>query len=124
MPATLSAAKECLQDTPDAAFVASCLTGYRIARAQSRYGGVEQRWLIVESQKRKASDLEHLSQQVAKQHKMAQSQLKQLSRGGFACEADARTAAIQLEKSWRYHQLAVVNILEQASKTKRGRPRS
>ncbi len=123
VPTTLSEAKERLQDTPEAAFVASCLSGYRIARAESHYGGVEQRWLIVESEKRKASDLEHLSQQVAKQHKMAQSQLNQLSRRGFACEADARSAAIQLEKFWRYHQLAQVNILEQASKTKRGRPR-
>ncbi len=124
VPATLSEVKERLQDTTDEAFVASQMAGYRIAPAQSQYAGVEQRWLVVESEARKASDLKHLGEQVAKQHKVVQSQLNQLSREGFACEADARSAASQLEKSWHYHRLAQVSVVEQVTKAKRGRPRN
>lgn len=123
VPATLNEAKEHLQNTRDEAFVRSALSGYRIARTQSHYAGVEQRWLIVESAKRQASDLDHLHQQVAKQQKVAQRQLQQLSRQAFACQADARSAAIQLEQSWRYHCLSQVNVMEQTVKAKRGRPR-
>ncbi|MBD1831100.1 hypothetical protein H6F61_00010 [Cyanobacteria bacterium FACHB-472] len=67
----MSEAKERLQETPHSAFVASCLAGYRIARSESEYGGVKQRWLTIESEKRKASDLEQLTEQVAKQHKFS-----------------------------------------------------
>lgn len=123
VPGTLSEAKERLQETPHSAFVASCLAGYRIARSESEYGGVKQRWLTIESEKRKASDLEQLSEQVAKQHKVVQSQLNWLSRQAFACEADARSASTQLEKAWRYHLLAQVSVIEQVSQAKRGRPR-
>lgn len=94
-----------------------------MARTQSQYGEVEQRWLVVKSEKRKASDLEHLNEQVAKRQKTAQSQLNQLSRQAFACAADARSAATQLAQSWRYHRFEQVNVLEQAPKAKRGRPR-
>lgn len=83
---------------------------------------MKQRWLVVESEQRQASDLKHLQEQVAKQRKVAQSQLNQLSRQGFACEADARAAATQLEKSWRYYCLASVTVTEQPPKSKRGRP--
>lgn len=123
VPATLNEAKEHLQDTSDAAFVASRIAGYRIASVESEYGGMKQRWLGVESEKRKASDLQQLSEQVAKGQKAAQSQLNQLSRQAFACEADARSAASQLAKSWRYQCLEQVQVIEPAPKGRRGRPR-
>lgn len=123
VPATLNEAKEHLQDTSDAAFVASRIAGYRIASVESEYGGMKQRWLVVESEKRKASDLQQLSEQVAKGQKAAQSQLNQLSRQAFACEADARSAASQLAKSWRYQCLEQVQVIEPAPKGRRGRPR-
>ncbi|MBD2005254.1 MULTISPECIES: IS1634 family transposase [Cyanophyceae] len=123
VPATLSQAKERLQGTPAEAFVASRMSGYRMARTQSQYAGVEQRWLVVESEARKASDLQHLGEQVAKHYQRVQSQLNQLSRQAFACEADARGAANQLEKAWRYHCFTQVNVIERVPKAKRGRPR-
>jgi hypothetical protein len=36
----------------------SSLKGYRVAERHNHYGGVEQRWLIVESQQRKQADIQ------------------------------------------------------------------
>lgn len=50
VPATLTQAKQLLQAGAELEWVTSSLEGYRIAQQHSNYGGIEQRWLIVESQ--------------------------------------------------------------------------
>jgi len=47
----LTAAKTLLENMPEEAFNDSVISGYRIAPCCSEYGGVRQRWLVVESQK-------------------------------------------------------------------------
>lgn len=123
VPATLNEAKMRLHNTSDEALVPSGMHGYQIARVESKYGGVKQRWLIVESEKRKTADLEHLNKQIVKQQKVAQAQLLKLSRQAFACDIDAHSAATQLAQSWRYHCLASVSVSQQTHNTRRGRPR-
>jgi len=53
VPGTLTAAKTLLENMPEEAFNDSVISGYRIAPCCSEYGGVRQRWLVVESQARK-----------------------------------------------------------------------
>jgi hypothetical protein len=65
MPAKLAAAQLLLENMSDEAFVASKLMGYRMAECCSNYGGVKQRWLIVESEARKEADLKRLSSEAA-----------------------------------------------------------
>jgi hypothetical protein len=48
-----------------------------------------QRWLVVQSQERRESDLGKLSQRITKAESKAVQDLKKLSPGKFACEADA-----------------------------------
>ena len=52
VPATLSQAKELISELPDVALRDSTLTGYRIGSCCSNYGGIRQKWLVVESEKR------------------------------------------------------------------------
>lgn len=92
VPATLKAAQFLLENMSQEAFVQSAVTGYQIAECCSDYAGVKQRWLVVESEARKA-DLKQLEQRLAKQLEKAQSQLRQLSQQEFACAADAIKAA-------------------------------
>ena len=49
VPVTLKEAKALLEHAEAAAFSPSSLTGYRISERTSDYGGVKQRWLIIES---------------------------------------------------------------------------
>lgn len=96
VPRSLKAAKILAESLEDEAFEVSKVPGYRIASCCSDYGGVAQRWLIIESEKRRASDIEQLEKQLTKQLKVAQSDLKSLMQQDFACAADANKAAEQL----------------------------
>lgn len=119
VPATLAQAKEGLQNTPDDAWVATELTGYRVAGFTCEFGGIDQRWLVVESEARQASDLKQLGKQITKQQQTATAQLRKLSRQRFACAADALAAARELDSTWRYHRLAQVTVVEHPLKAKR-----
>ena len=65
--ATLTAAKELLEKNSIDAFVPSKIPGYRIATCCNDSGGVRQRWLVIESEARKESDLKQLEKQTSDQ---------------------------------------------------------
>ena len=65
--ATLTAAKELLEKNSIDAFVPSKIPGYRIAPCCNDSGGVGQRWLVIESEARKESDLKQLEKQTSDQ---------------------------------------------------------
>ena len=50
VPGTLAIAQLLLENIPKEAFLSSAVTGYRQSECCSNYGGVKQRWLIVESE--------------------------------------------------------------------------
>jgi transposase len=106
VPATLAAAKLLLENTYIEAFVDSTLAGYRIAPNCSNYGGVQQRWLVVESQARKEADLKQLEKRLAKQLSKAESELRQLCKQEFACSKDAQIAAERISRKFPLHQIA------------------
>lgn len=72
MPATNAAAQVLLENIRGEAFVASALKGYQIAECCSNYGGVNQRWLMVESEARTEADIKQLEKRLAKQLSKAQ----------------------------------------------------
>ena len=86
VPATLTSAKQLLLDIEPDAFVARKLPGYKIAACGNTYAGIQQRWLVIESQARLESDKKQLAKPVAKQLAFATTELKQLSSQQFACQ--------------------------------------
>ncbi|NRB07595.1 MAG: IS1634 family transposase, partial [Richelia sp.] len=70
------------------------------------YGGVRQRWLVIESEARKESDLQQLEKRLTKKYTQAQSQLRKLCQHEFPCAEDAFNAAKLLESQLSFHQLA------------------
>jgi transposase len=65
---------------------------------EKTYGGIPQRWLVVQSEKRRASDLEKIEKKLEKENTEVQKKLRQLSRETFACIPDAKKAAQKLFK--------------------------
>ena len=121
VPATIKSAQELL--TLDSSiFQDSQITGYRLAEVGNYYGNIKQRWLIVESEARRLSDLKQLEKRVSKHLTSAQSQLKRLSQQQFACEADALKAANRLEAQLAFHQLDGLQIVLESSYSQAGRP--
>ncbi len=110
VPLTLSQAKQLIEQLNSKDFVESTIAGYRWAAHTSNYGGVSQRWLIVESESRRISDLRQLEKNITKAHQEAKKKLRELAAQEFACEPDARAAANRLSKQLKYHNLTQIQI--------------
>ncbi|MEW6499713.1 MAG: IS1634 family transposase, partial [Cyanobacteriota bacterium] len=119
VPLTVKQAKELVSQLKAEAFTESTIAGYRWSQHQSHYGGIEQRWLVVESKERQESDLKRLEKNLDKAQTEATRQLRELSRQSFACVADALKAAHKLSKKLKYHQLVAIDTQEIQSKSTR-----
>lgn len=122
VPLTLTQANELLSQVDESAFGQSALAGYRIAEVCCSYGDIGQRWLVVESAQRLASDLKQLEKRLAKSTAQVQRQLDQLTRQSFACEADAQQALEAFRKTLNQHRLSGESIVKQAHYDQPGRP--
>ncbi|MEM6613496.1 MAG: IS1634 family transposase [Cyanobacteria bacterium P01_C01_bin.72] len=130
VPRSIKTAKILAESIKDEVFVQSEILGYRIASCGCDYGGVRQRWLVIESEKRRDSDLKQLEKRLTKQLKIAASKLKSLMKQDFACPkgyrsayaADAKQAAGNLSRSLKYHCLESVEIKQIPHYSKAGRP--
>jgi transposase len=123
VPLTIKEAGQALLAIEPDEWINTSLDGYRIAERNSQYAGVEQRWLIVESEPRKKSDIIQLHKKVAKQQQQLEVKLRQLSSLTFACQPDAQTAVEKFANSLKYHCLQDIKFIEQAHYPKSGRPR-
>ncbi len=112
VPLKIKLAQELVANLPDSEFTKSKLVGYSWAAKEQTYGGIKQRWLVVESQERRESDLRKLSQKISKSATKLNSELGKLSQDRFACKADAVKALTHLSKSFKYHQIEPKEVRE------------
>jgi transposase len=122
VPATIAEAQQLMQTLPQEMFASSSLDNYAIAEVCSLYAGVPQRWLVVQSQKRKQADLKQLNRRVETVKTEKVKALKELSTHPFACEADALDAANAFAQKLSYHRLDGIEILKTPHYQKPGRP--
>ena len=122
IPRSIKTAKILAESMEDEVLVESKIPGYRIGSCCCDYGQVRQRWLVIESEKRRDSDFKRLEKQLIKQRKIANSELKSLMKQDFACVADAKQAADKLSRTWKYHCLESVAIETHPHYNKAGRP--
>jgi len=118
VPLSIKAAKLLISTIPESELIDSTIPGYKLASKTENYAGIEQRWLVVQSQERRESDLRKLTQKVIKAESKAVQDLKKLSQEEFACEADAIKALSKLSKQFKYHQINVSIVTQIKSKTK------
>jgi transposase len=123
VPKTIERARQLLTGLQSAEFSNSRREGYRLCEVAAEYGGVEQRWIVVESENRAQRELAGLDKRIEKEHGKAGKELKALGRRSFSCEADAHKAADELARSLRYHRLENVAIEAEPYHARPGRPR-
>lgn len=112
VPLTVKPAKELVSHLEDEQLSNSALPGYRYAEHKSNYGGIEQRWLVVESQSRLQADLRQIEQQVSKSQTEAQKKLQRLCQEEFTCPVAAREVAQRFGKKLKYHRLSDIAAVE------------
>ena len=118
VPLSLAEAKNLVSQLPDSEFIKSQIEGYSFTVKRSNYANVEQRWLVVESQARKKSDLRKLEKRIQKLEQSAVLQLKKLQKEKFNCRQDASQALAKLSKQFKYHNIDNIYIDEKPSTNK------
>ena len=118
VPLSIKAVKSLISTIPESEFIDSTIPGYKLTLKTENYAGIEQRWLVVQSQERRESDLRKLTQKITKAESKAVQELKKLSQEEFACEADAIKALSKLSKQFKYHQINESKVTQVKSKTK------
>ena len=108
-----------VQEVSQQELKASELKGYLYKEVTKSYGGIKQRWLVVESEKRREADLKKLEKNIQKEAQEAEKQLRQLNRQTFACIPDAQKMAKKLLKKSRYHHLTNIKIEVVANKNRK-----
>nr|WP_052330842.1 IS1634 family transposase [Rivularia sp. PCC 7116] len=112
VPLSLGEAKRLVSSISDSELVKSQINGYSYVVKESNYASVKQRWLVVESEARKKSDLRQLEKRIKKSEINATSQLKKLQKEQFNCYEDAMKAALKLSKKFKYHNLDNIHVDE------------
>ncbi|HEY9830408.1 MAG TPA: IS1634 family transposase [Stenomitos sp.] len=112
VPLTINEAKELVSQISEEQLVNSGIEGYKLAVHKSHYGGIEQRWLVVESQSRRATDQHNLQQKLSKSEKEAQKKLKQLCQEKFTCPLAAVEVAQRFGQKLKYYNLTDIQAVE------------
>jgi transposase len=111
VPLTLKQARQLIEQLSDKDFSESTIPGYRWSAHARNYGGVRQRWLVVESEIRRDSDLRQLDKNLEKAHKEAKKKLRELTAQTFACEPDVLAAVTRLSKQLKYHNFTQIKLV-------------
>ena len=93
--------------------------GYKWQSYQSNYGGITQRWLLVESQARKKSDLKKIDQKIPLEEKEVMKIAKKINRKEWCEIKEYKKEINQLNKKLKYHQIELSEMIEIKKKEKR-----
>lgn len=116
VPLTVAYAKQLVSQLDSEEFIESGIEGYSHIVKTSSYGGVKQRWLIVESEATYAADIRQLEKRISKLATTAQKKLQKLTTKDFACRQDAVKAAETFAKQFKYHTLTQIKIINKPHK--------
>jgi transposase len=117
VPLSLKQAQQLVSQLHESEFHSSAVTGYRWSEHKSNYGGITQRWLVVESSLRREADQRKLEKKLKKAESEGQKKLRELSNIEFACDTDALSAASRLSTQLKYHNLTQISSRQSTAKS-------
>ena len=88
VPLKVKAAVELIKSVQSNDLMTSQMPGYRYCEIKKTYGAIDQRWLLVESEKRRESDLKSLEKKIRKELEIEEKKLRELRSQELACIAD------------------------------------
>ena len=111
VPLSIKAAQHLVTEITEKELVKSSENpGYSFVTKTSNYGGIAQRWLVVESEKRKESDLRKLEKKLTKKQLAATQLMARLARSKFESAAEAKAIVKAENKKLKYHQLNLIKL--------------
>lgn len=123
IPETIKEAKQLIEKISINEMEESGLEGYRFKEFVSSYGGVEQKWLVIFSEKGYAKEMATLIKNIKKERAKIEKELWHFGNNEFNCLEDGFAELKKMKAKWRYHRTAETDVLEVAKTGKRGRPK-
>ena len=105
VPLSIQAAQFYVRETPESQFVETDREGYKAVVKESNYGGINQKWIIIESASRKESDLKQLSKKLAKDEEKARALVNSLSKRKYENRTEIKAVLSCEQKKIKYHNL-------------------
>lgn len=116
VPLSLKKAKILVKSYLSEELTESEIKGYSYKEEKVSYGGIKQRWILVESADRKKADLNKLTQKIKEEALKVGKQLVKLVRDEFEQPSIAESKIKELESKLKYHQISELKIIERKSK--------
>lgn len=123
VPQTITDVKEVIRNADLEKMKETTLDGYRLFSTQVAYGDVEQRWIVVFSEKAHARETKTLDKRIGKEKEKVEKKLWHLSHQEFNCRKDGLQTLKELEKKWKYHAVKDIEIEEKNRKKNGGKGR-
>jgi transposase len=126
VPETLSEAKKLIENSDPEEMRSTSLDGYHLFSTEVEYGGVMQRWIVVFSEKAFMREKKTLEKRIAKEREKIEKELWHFSNRDFYSAGDGLNALRELEKTWKYHRLKEIEVVEKRKRKGggRGRPKN
>ena len=121
VPFSIKEAKEIVSSLSSKKFIPSKLSGYSFQEIENNYAGIKQRWLVVESQSRKESDLKKLTEKSAKECQVVSQKLAKLSKKDFESELEANLNLQQIISKLKYHLISHPIVTEKSVRKQKSR---
>lgn len=112
VPLSIKEAKNLVSELSASEFTKSEIPGYSLVEKTSNYGGITQRWLVVESEARAESDNKSLSKKITKEKEILEKKVAKLFKKKFENSTEAELTLRQITSKLKYHLIAEIEILE------------
>jgi transposase len=116
VPLSLKKAKELIIISENKQWKKSEKLGYKYREKKVNYHGIEQRWLIVESEKRKESDLQKLVQKIEEESQKIEKDIHKLFGKESKVNKEKEKQIKLLSEKWKYHRLTEVTYQKKNNK--------
>jgi len=118
VPLSIKKAKNLVKAFINNDLKASIIRGYSYLEEKVSYGGIEQRWLLVESAERKKADLNKLDKKIQEEFLKANKQVAKLEQEEFTDKSLAELKIKEITAKLKYHQISDWEITETLNKGK------
>jgi transposase len=116
VPLSIKKAKDLVKSVKSESLKNSGSEGYKYSEEKVTYGGIEQRWMIVESEERKKSDLNKIFNRLEQESKKIDKEIKKIIKLEFEQPSLALTRIGEIQAKLKYHQIVQVETFKQPNK--------
>lgn len=123
VPETITEAKTLIEGISVEDMIKSDIDGYSFKEFSSSYGGFDQKWLVVFSEKGYVREIKTLDKNIDKEMDKIRTELWHLGNEEFNCPEDGLSEINKKGEKLKYHKIIKTDIEEINKTGKRGRPK-